>query len=141
MGASLKEKFLKYIKRIFITILCLPFVLIGLYIIFELFGMCVNHASTDRQTKELKSNLEKAIDDIQFIDIHSQTGNTTGTGNHVDCLSIVIFSTDHSLEEIKEKMSGCYEWNEGSCFIEETEEGYLFYLNTSAPFVDNIEGH
>lgn len=103
--------------------------------------MCVNHAATGRQTKELKSNLEKAIDDIRIIDVYSETGNTAGTGNHVDCLSIVNFSTNSPLKEVKEKMSGYYEWDEWSCFIEETEEGYLFYLNTPAPFADNIEGH
>ena len=132
---------MKYIKRIFIAILSLPFVVIGLFIIFELFGMCVNHAATARQTKELKANLEKAINDIQIIDVYFETGNTSGTGNHVDCLSIVIFSTDSPLEEIEEKMSDYYEWDEWLCFITETEEGYMFYLNTSAPFGDNIEGH
>lgn len=136
MGAEMK-----HIKRIFTIMISFPFVLLGLFILYSLLGMGVNHISTYRQTKVLKANLEKTIEHIQITDVYSETGNTSGTGNHVDCLTRILFSTDSSLEEIKEGMSRYYEFSEWGCFVEETEEGYLFYLNTSAPFADNIEGH
>lgn len=132
---------MKQIKRIAIGVISLPFILIGLYILFEIFGMCVNHAATDRQTKELTDNLTKAIADVEITDVYSETGNTSGTGNHVDCLSIITFSSKQSLTEIQDSMSEYYEWNEWGCFVEERDGSYVFYLNTSAPFVDNIEGH
>ena len=73
--------------------------------------------------------------------MYSETGNTSGTGNHVDCLSVITFSSKQSLAEIKDCMSEYYVWDDG-CFVEEKEDGsYQFYLNTSAPFPDNIEGH
>lgn len=132
---------MKQMKRIIIVIISLPFILIGFYILFEIFGMCVNHISTDRQTKELTHNLTKAIADVEITDVYSETGNTSGTGNHVDSLSIVTFSSKKSLSEIKDSMSEYYEWDKGSCFVEERDGSYVFYLNTSAPFADNIEGH
>lgn len=132
---------MKHIKRIFIGIICLPFLLIGFLILFELLGMAVNHFATYQQTKELKSNLIEAVSDIEIIDVYSETGNTSGTGNHVDSLTIITFSSQQTLEEIQSRMKEYYEFNEWYCRIEETEERYVFYLNTSAPFTDNIEGH
>lgn len=109
---------------------------------FQIFGMCVNHAATDRQTKELTNHLTQAITDVEIMDVYSETGNTSGTGNHVDCLSVITFSSGQSLAEIKDCMSEYYKWDDGSCFVEEKDDGnYRFYFNTSAPFPDNIEGH
>ena len=104
--------------------------------------MCINHHATKQQTNLLQVNLENEISDIRIINIYSETGNTAGTGNHVDCLSSIIFSTNMPESEIRETMSKYYEFNERSCFLNKTDDGnYLFYLNTAAPFEDNIEGH
>lgn len=130
------------LKRAGVAVLLLPFILILFFVLYEIFGMGVNHAATNKQTDKLLTNLESAISDIKIIDVYSETGNTSGTGNHVDCLSTVAFSTKLQKTEIEDKLSGYYEFDEWSCFVDETEDGYyLFYLNTAAPFSDNIEGH
>lgn len=130
------------LKKAGLAVLFAPFALIIIFVLYELIGMGVNHAATEKQTEKLQANLENAIPDIKITDIYSETGNTSGTGNHVDCLSTVTFSTQLNKIEIEDKMSQYYELNEWSCFVDETEDGYwLFYLNTSAPFSDNIEGH
>lgn len=133
---------MKWLKRIGAAVLLLPFICIISFILYEVFGMCINHIATERQTAELQNNLESVICDIQIISVSSETGNTSGTGNHVDCLSSITFSTQMQESEIKDSMAEYYELNEWSCYITKTEDGlYLFYLNTSAPFADNIEGH
>lgn len=133
---------MKWLKRTGIVILSLPIILIFLFIAYEIFGMCINHISTKRQTDKLKINLEKEIPDINIIQVYSETGNTSGIGNHVDCLSAVAFSTKMQKTEIENNMSKYYVFDEWNCYIDKTEdEYYLFYLNTTAPFADNIEGH
>ena len=133
---------MKWLKRSGAAVLLLPFLCSISFILYEVFGMCINHIATERQTAELRSNLESVIQDIQIISVSSETGNTSGTGNHVDCLSSITFSTQMQESEIKDSMAEYYELNEWSCYITKTEDGlYLFYLNTSAPFADNIEGH
>lgn len=133
---------MKWLKRIGLAMLFLPFLLIIIFILYEIFGMCINHRETKRQTDRLQANLEQQISDIHIVDIYSETGNTSGTGNHVDCLSSITFSTEMQEEEIRKYMAEFYEFDEWSCYIKKTEDGnYLFYLNTSAPFSNNIEGH
>lgn len=134
--------FWKWLKRIGLIILCLPVMLVILFAVYEIFGMCVNHIATGRQTDRLQTNLEHEIPDIEIISVYSETGNTSGTGNHVDCLSSIEFLTEMKEDEIRECMSEYYEIDQWSCSLNKTEEGYyLFYLNTTAPFADNIEGH
>lgn len=133
---------MKWLKRTGMVLLSLPIILIIIVILYEIFGMCVNHIATKRQTDRLKMNLENEIQDIKFVKIYSETGNTSGTGNHVDCLSSIVFSTEMQEFEIENSMSEYYEFNEWSCYIDKTDDGnYLFYLNTSAPFKNNIAGH
>ncbi len=130
------------LKRIGLVILFLPILLIVFFILFEIFGMCVNHMATKRQTDRLQTNLEKEISDLKIVEVYSETGNTSGTGNHVDCLSTITFSTYMQDVEINTSMSKYYDFDEWDCFVTKTEDGnYLFYLNTSAPFRGNIEGH
>lgn len=133
---------MKWLKRTGLVLLSLPIILIIIVILYEIFGMCVNHIATKRQTDRLKMNLENEIPDIKFVKIYSETGNTSGTGNHVDCLSSIVFSTEMQEFEIENSMSEYYEFNEWSCYVDKTDDGnYLFYLNTSAPFKNNIAGH
>lgn len=133
---------MKWLKRTGLIILCLPFLLLMCFILYEIFGMYINHLATKQQTDRLQINLENEISDIQIKNVYSETGNTSGTGNHVDCLSSIIFSTQMQEFEIKNRMAKYYAYDEGSCYLIKTEDGdYLFYFNTSAPFADNIEGH
>lgn len=133
---------MKWLKRTGLALLLLPVIVIAVFILYEIFGMCVNHIATGRQTKQLQVNLKNEIPDIKMIEVYQETGNTAGTGNHVDCLSVITFSTNMQESEIVDKMSAYYEFNDWYCYVYQTEDGnYVFYLNTSAPFVDNIEGH
>ena len=120
----------------------LPIVLVVVWVLYEIFGMCINHIATKEQTNTLRRNLEREISDIDIISVYSETGNTSGTGNHVDCLSFIIFSTQMQETEIEDCMSKYYVFDEWSCYVNKTNDGYYkIYINTSAPFADNIEGH
>ena len=132
--------FMKYLKKTFIIILLLPLILIFAYIIFEIFGMCVNHIAAARQTDKLQNILENKIDDINFIDVYSETGNTSGTGNHVDCLSKITFSSEMQIGEINNILSEIYD-NDDFILNNDDSGNYKLKLRTSAPFDDNIEGH
>lgn len=133
---------MKLLKRLAQILVSVPLILIGLLILYEVFGFCVNHIATQRQTKQLVATLEAEVPDIEIIDIHSETGNTGPTGNHVDCLSVVTFSTEMRQPDLEDRLYRHYDYDMWMCYLTQTEDGnYLFRLNTSAPFVDNIEGH
>lgn len=129
------------LKKVVFGIILLPFLLILIFILYECFGMYINHSTTDKQTRLLQANLEQKIPDIEIINVYSETGNT-GNGNHVDCLSSIDFSTELSETEIENRMSTHYEIDGWGCDIVKTNDGYYtIRFITSAPFVDNIEGH
>lgn len=135
-------RIMRWLKRIGVAVLLLPIVLPIIFVMYETFGMCINHLATKRQTDKLQTTLESEIPDIKIVSVYSETGNTSGTGNHVDCLTSIIFSTEMQESEIKSSMSKYYEFDGWSCDLDKTNTGeYLFYLNTTAPFEDNIEGH
>ncbi len=136
------EEIMRWFKRIGIALLLLPFVLISGIIVFEIFDICVNHAATDRQTKKLQTDLESRISDLEILNVHSETGNLSGTGNHVECLSVIDFATEMTEGEITSALSDTCDLNRDGISIEQKEDGtYTVYLETSAPFPDNIEGH
>ena len=133
---------MKWLRRSGIVLLSLPVALVAAWVIYEIFGMCINHIAAREQTSTLQTNLEREITDLEIIHIYSETGNTSGTGNHVDCLSSILFSTEMQETEIRDRMSKYYIFDEWSCYVKKTEDGYYtIYINTSAPFADNIEGH
>ncbi|SKB98702.1 hypothetical protein SAMN06296386_11228 [Lachnospiraceae bacterium] len=128
---------MRVLKGVVISIVGIPLLLIAFMIVIEFVGYFANHAATDRQTKELRNVILQEIDDAEIIDEYSETGNTSGTGNHVDCLSRISFSSDKNQETIAEILDTNYEYLELK-----SEKGiYIVTLNTSAPFPDNIEGH
>lgn len=133
---------MKWLKRVGLGLLLLPIILIVVFVLCEIYGMCANHMATEKQTNTLQQRLESEIADIKMISVYSETGNTSGTGNHVDCLSSITFSTEMKQTEIEERMAKHYVLDEWSCYVDTTEDGYYtMYINTSAPFADNILGH
>ena len=126
-------------KKVLIGILVIPLFLI----LLEIFGIIINHASTGIQTNRLRRDIEDAFPNTEIISVESVTGNTTGTGNHVDCQTCITFTSDLSLSEVQDKLSKTYEWNDLRCYVNETDTRgeYLFFLRTTAPFPNNIEGH
>ena len=133
---------MKWVKRFGIVMLSLPIALPVVWALYEIFGMYINHITTKEQTNTLRTNLESEISDIEIISVYSETGNTSGTGNHVECLSSIIFSTEMRETEIEECMSKYYVFDGWNYYLNKTDDGYyIIYINTSAPFADNIEGH
>lgn len=136
------KQIMKWLKRFAVVILSLPVILVIIGVMYEIFGMCINHIATKDQTNTLQMNLKSEISDIEIISVYSETGNTSGTGNHVDCLSSIIFSTEMQETEIEDCMSQYYVFDEWNCYVKKTDDGdYIIYINTSAPFADNMEGH
>ena len=156
----------KILTRTVKIIVLIPVILIALFIALEALGAFVNWAATSKQTKQLQSNIMKSLQNVTVLDTYSETGNTSGTGNHVDMLSVVVFQTDDNVEQISEKLQVNYVFNEWNCWVEElkdviaayqeghyysfcenldlpenTDRCYVFYLNLDAPFSDNIAGH
>ena len=150
---------MKTCKKIGIGFLLLPLVLIVLIIIYELVGMEINHASTDKQTGVLRDTLEDSVNDIEILNENSLTGNT-GNGNHIECVSEITFSSEMEETEMisafSDKMSmdinesylganGCYFIDCGENgivrFSKKDDGNYLCRMVKSAPFSDNIEGH
>ena len=157
----------KILKRIGICIIALPLVAIIFFIGFELVGAMVNSVATSKQTGQIQRNLQDTWQNVTILDTYSGTGNTSGTGNHVDMFSVVAFKVDEDLDEVIGKMSGGYEFNATDCWIEEldvviayhesdsayyrflddmelpedTERCFIFVRNQAAPFADNIAGH
>ena len=107
------------------------------------------------------------MDSLEIIDTYSETGNTSGTGNHVDMLTILIVRTDKNILALQECLKDYADMDEWSFYIEkmvdvkkaykeygylsrvydilkipdEDDECFLIYYVDSAPFADNIEGH
>lgn len=157
----------KTAKRILIGVVCIPAILILVFIGYEIIGMTVNHAATAKQTRELKHSLRDNISNVEIIDEYSETGNTSGTGNHVDMLSIIIFRADSDIAHIEDEVAGLYEKGDAGVWVETLTEAkkryegydskancyeymtppgdtsgyYVIYEENSAPFEDNIEGH
>ena len=131
----------KWVKRVLkgvgIVVVGLPLLLIALVIAFEIVGYFANHTATARQTKELRNVILQEIDDAKIIDEYSETGNTSGTGNHVDCLSRISFSSEKDQDTLSEIFEKKYEYWE----LKKENGIYIVTLNTSAPFPDIIEGH
>lgn len=127
----------RVLKGVRIAIIGIPLLLIALIILMEIVGYFANHSATDKQTKELKKVISLEIDDAQIIDEYSETGNTSGTGNHVDCLSRISFSSGMNYEVISDIFDKYYKYWE----LKNENGIYIVTVNTSAPFPDNIEGH
>lgn len=133
---------MKWLKRLGGVFLFLPVMLVVVFVAYEVFGMCMNHIATQGQTDTLQSNLENEISDIEIVNVHSETGNMSGTGNHVDCLSSITFSTEVQESEIESRLSKYYVFDGWECCVRRADDGYyMIQIITSAPFSDNIEGH
>lgn len=148
------NKGFKIIKRIFIGIICMPIIIILLYIGYEIVGIAVNDYSADRQTKNLIDEIENT-EDFEILDSYTFCGNT-GNGNHVDMLSLVLVRAENSIDEVNIQSDGACEIISYECFQkynydsrfydnlkfpENKENCYIIKLFNSAPFSDNILGH
>lgn len=133
----MKKSICKFLVQIGITIVSIPIILIALFIVIEIVGCIANHATTDKQTKELTAYIEKSIEDASIIDTYSFTGNTTGTGNHVECESKITFNSDMSEDDVDRIFAAQYKYRE----LEKKDGSYIITVYGDVPFPDNMEGH
>ena len=133
----MKKAVSKILAGIGITIVAIPVLLIALFVVIEIVGYIANHATTDKQTKELTAYIEKSIEDATIVDAHSFTGNTSGTGNHVECESKVTFNSAMAEDEVDRIFDAKYKYRE----LEDEDGSYIITVYGDAPFPDNIEGH
>ena len=76
-------------------------------------------------------------EEATIVDAHSFTGNTSGTGNHVECESKVTFNSDMAEDEVDRIFDAKYKYRE----LENEDGSYIITVYGDAPFPDNIEGH
>ena len=81
--------------------------------------------------------IEKSIEDVSIVDVYSFTGNTSGTGNHVECESKVTFNSDMPEDDVKHIFEKQYKYH----VLEKKDGSYVVTVYGDAPFPDNIEGH
>ena len=65
---------MKWLKRLGVALLCLPVMLVVVFVIYEIFGMCMNHIATKEQTDTLRGNLENEISDIEIVNVYWKPG-------------------------------------------------------------------
>lgn len=133
----MKKVFSKIFVGIGITIVSIPVLLLALFVVIEVVGSIANHAATNKQTNELTAYIEKSIEDASIIDTYSFTGNTSGTGNHVECESMITFNSNMSEDEVNHIFEVQYKYRE----LEKKDGSYVITVYGDAPFPDNIEGH
>jgi hypothetical protein len=133
----MKKVFSKIFVGIGITIVSIPVLLLALFVVIEVVGSIANHAATNKQTNELTAYIEKSIEDASIIDTYSFTGNTSGTGNHVECESMITFNSDMSEDDVNHIFEVRYKYRE----LEKKDGSYVITVYGDAPFPDNIEGH
>ena len=145
-GVTMVKKVLRVVLIALIVVVSLPVVWIMQCIGYEIFGYFANHSATDKQTKELKTVIQREIEDVRITDVYSWTGNTTGTSNHVDCLSKITFSSNKDYDYISGIiLKYCEDCSNGREVFDVTidyENGiYTVKQISQAPFPNNIEGH
>ncbi len=133
----MKKIFSKVFVGIGITIVSIPVLLLALFVVIEVVGFIANHATTNKQTKDLTAYIEKSIEDASIGDTYSFTGNTSGTSNYVECESKVTFNSNLPEDEVNSIFEARYEYYA----LEMKDGSYTMTIYGDAPFPDNIEGH
>lgn len=144
---------MKALKKTGTILICIPGVLLFLFIIWELFGMAVNNVEASFKTDSLVNSISNMGDDAEILDTYTFVGNSSGTGNHCDLVSAVLVRTEqyadlnyyvkfgriYPLSEMTEHFYAG--WSKKLNFPEENANCYLVIEINSAPFADNIMGH
>lgn len=144
---------MKILKKIGIVLICIPGVLLFLFISYEIFGMAVNNVEGSFKTDSLVNAISNMGDDAEILDTYTFVGNSSGTGNHCDLVSAVLVRTEqyadlnyyvkfgriYPLSEMSEHFY--VGWSKKLDFPEENANCYLVLEINSAPFADNIMGH
>ena len=156
---------MKALKITAITFLGIIIAVILLFAGYEILGIFVNQHAADKQEKALVGIMDAS--DTELLDHYTFVGNSGGTGNHVDLLTLMIVKAEEkgviekTLEEAYEE-TGTFpleyftvtplslskdSYDPYARFVDEMtipedmENCYLISYCNSAPFVDNIMGH
>ena len=130
-------KDLKVIFYIVAGVLSLAALMMIIIIAVEFCQGQANQAATRKQTYNLKTYIENSIDDVRIIDVYSETGNTSGTGNHVDCLSMITFVSEKSENDLRQLFEKQYP----DSLLKGKNDCYEITVVTEAPFPDQFDGH
>lgn len=148
------DKKARALKITVIAVVCVPFALIALFIVWEVFCALVNKASGVLQTQQIIDAYSSAgitvVDNVTFV------GNTTGTGNHTEVRSTLVVQAE-SLAELDRmtdyeyyRITPLFEkipeeqydrWDRELDLPYESEGHYIVEVYGSVPFPDSIVGH
>lgn len=149
------KKASSWLKMTGIVILCLPFALAALLLLWEIFCAAVNNISGFFHTQGVLNGYSNTRD-IEVLDDATFVGNTTGTGNHTEVRSTVlvrakipfaieywtygdnyeIYPLFHKVPE--EKLD---RWGRELELPYESEDCYVVEVYGDVPFPDSIAGH
>lgn len=149
------KKASSWLKMTGIVILCLPFALAALLLLWEIFCAAVNNISGFFHTLDVLNGYSNTRD-IEVLDDATFVGNTTGTGNHTEVRSTVlvrakipfaieywtygdnyeIYPLFHKVPE--EKLD---RWGRELELPYESEDCYVVEVYGDVPFPDSIAGH
>lgn len=91
------KKAVRGLKITGIVLLCLPFALVILWLLWELFCAAVNNISGILHTQSVINDYSNSAD-IEVLDNVTFVGNTSGTGNHTEVRSTVLVKAKNLLD-------------------------------------------
>ena len=145
----------KALKITGIVIISLPFALIALYIVWEIFCALVNNISGQLHTDSVLNGYSNT-NDITVLDAVTFVGNTSGTGNHTEVRTTVLVQANDIntieywtygdsyyitplFEEVPEEKYS--RWNRELELPYESGGCYVVEVYGKVPFRDSIMGH
>lgn len=149
------KKSVRGLKITGIVLLCLPFALLVLFILWEFFCAAVNNISGILHTQSVMNGYSNNAD-IEVLDNVTFVGNTSGTGNHTEVRSTVLvkaanrsdleyrtngdnYQITSLTEEIPEYKLD--RWNRELEMPYESDGCYVVEVYGDVPFPDSIIGH
>ena len=149
------KKAVRGLKITGIVLLCLPFALLALLLLWELFCAAVNNVSGFFHTQDVLNGYSNSSS-IQVLDEVTFVGNTSGTGNHTEVRSTVLvkalnpqdleYWTNYESYQITPLSEIIPEyklerWNRELEMPCEREGCYVVEVYGDVPFPDSIVGH
>lgn len=145
----------KALKITGIVIISLPFALIALYIVWEIFCALVNNISGVLHTQGVINGYSNCAS-IEVLDNVTFVGNTSGTGNHTEVRTTVLVRANDIneleywtngdsyyitplFEEVPEEKYS--RWNRELEMPYESDGCYVVEVYGKVPFRDSIMGH
>lgn len=138
-----------------IVIISLPFAIIALFIVWELFCAVVNNISGQLHTDSVLNGYSNT-NDITVLDEVTFVGNTSGTGNHTEVRTTVLVRAnsdmtveywtqgdDYYITPLSEEISEYKldRWERELDIPTDVTDCYVVEVYGDVPFRDSILGH